>query len=266
LTGKFSSGRVELLKDQYLEINTNFSSVGDNLSISCNYPNLCESVELGGKVIFLDEIDINCEIVYIKTEGNKIIVKILNSGGMRDNSLIVLPFAKINIPTITSEDEDSITQFVLKESFDIIAVSFVRSATDIDEVKDVLGPRGAHIKVIAKIDNYLGIKNYDQILENSDGIMIARGRLCYELPEEKLIQLQKYMIDKAKVVGKPVITATQMLESMVNSPRPTLAEVSDVANAVLEGSDAVLLTLETSVGQFPIESLEMMAKVKIKII
>jgi pyruvate kinase len=261
LVGRIQNKEVKLIKDSYLVITTNYDLIGNENIISCNYNKLCESAQVGGELIFVNDIDIYCQITDINKNEDRIKVKIVNSGILKENSIIYLPFADIKIPTITSEDEEAIIKFVLKEGFDMIVVSFVRSFTDLEDTRDILGPRGTHIKIIAKIDNYLGIKNYEEILNHSDGIMIARGRLCYEMPEEKLIQFQKYMIVKAKLAGKPVITSTQMLDSMVDNSRPTLAEVTDVANAVLEGSDAVLLTHETSIGKYPLESFKMMVKV-----
>lgn len=265
LAGKIENGEIKLNKGDFLEISTDFNFIGGKFDfgsrISCDYPELCESVYIGGQIVFVGNNDVEGVIEGINCEENLVTVKILDSGVIQEKSVIYLPFADIKIPTITEEDEESLVNFVLKEGVDMIAVSFVRSFQDIEEIRDILGPRGAYIKIIAKIDNYLGIQNYDKILEDADGVMIARGRLCYELPEEKLFQYQKYMIDKAKLAGKPVITSTQMLDSMARNARPTLAEVTDVANAVLDGSDAVLLSTETSTGKYPVESLEMMAKI-----
>lgn len=199
------------------------------------------------------------EVTEILDSGIK--VKVMNNAVLGERKNMNLPGVIVNLPTLTEKDEEDIVKFGLKEGIDMIAASFVRKASDIHTIRDVLGPRGAHIKIISKIENQEGLDNYEEILEASDGIMVARGDLGMEIPVEKVFIAQKFMIDKANIAGKPIITATQMLESMIKNPRPTRAEATDVANAVLDGSDAVMLSGETANGSYPIFAVDIMARV-----
>jgi pyruvate kinase len=231
--------------------------MGNHEKIACSYQHLNE-LSIGSTVLIADGKFV-CEVV--ETLENGIKVKVQNAGKLGQKKNMCLPGVVVKLPTLTEQDEDDLINFGLVEGIDIVAASFVRKASDVEYIRDVLGPRGGHIQIISKIENHEGIENYDEILEASDGIMVARGDMGMEIPMEKVFIAQKYMIDKANIAGKPIITATQMLESMIENPRPTRAEITDIANAVLDGTDCVMLSGETANGKFPLEAIKIMAKV-----
>ena len=247
---------VQLKKDQILELTTDYKFLGNEKKIAISYPEIVK-VKVGQKILIADG---NLSGVVTEVLKDGVLLKLDNDYLIGNTKNVCLPRVNVELPTLSEKDEDDLVDFGLKEGIDFIAASFVRKAEDIETIKDVLGPKGNHIKIIAKIENHEGLDNYEKILDAADGIMIARGDLGMEISVEKLFIAQKYMIDRANLKGKPIVTATQMLESMIKNPRPTRAEASDVANAVLDGSDAVMLSGETANGSFPTQAVEMMAK------
>lgn len=256
-TGILESNTIDLVRGQELELTTDYSFIGNSKKIAISYKDILK-VKVGQKILIGDG-NLTCYVTEIKTDS--VIVKLENSYKIGHKKNVCLPRVNVTLPTLDEKDEDDLVNFGLKEGIDFIAASFIRKAEDIETIRDCLGPRGNHIKIIAKIENHEGLDNFEAILEATDGIMVARGDLGMEIDIEKLFIAQKYMIDKCNLAGKPIVTATQMLESMITNPRPTRAEASDVANAVLDGTDAVMLSGETASGQYPLEAVTIMAKI-----
>ncbi len=229
--------------------------VGDQGVVSVTYPELASELSPGQRILIDDGL-VELEVDTIRD--TEIVCKCLNNGTLSANKSINIPGVHIRLPALTERDVDDII-FGIQNDFDFIAASFVRQAADVEAIRKVLHENGGDaIRIIAKIENQEGVDNVDEILAAADGIMVARGDLGVEIPEARVPVLQKQMIRKGLQAGKPVITATQMLDSMMRNPRPTRAEVSDVANAVFDGTSCVMLSGETAGGKYPLEALEAM--------
>jgi pyruvate kinase len=257
-TGLLAGGAsVELKEGQDLEIYTDYATPGDATRIACSYPTLPTSVKVGSSILIADGT-LMCTVKELRAAS--VLVRVCNNVKLGEKKNMNLPGVIVDLPTITEKDKSDLVDFGVKYNVDMVAASFVRKGSDIAHIRETLGPAGRHIKIIAKIENQEGLHNYDEILAAADGIMVARGDLGMEIPIEKVFLAQKMMIRKANLAGKTVITATQMLESMITNARPTRAECSDVANAVLDGTDCVMLSGETANGSHPLAALSYMAR------
>ncbi|RFU65981.1 pyruvate kinase [Peribacillus glennii] len=224
---------------------------------SITYEGLIDDVNVGSRIL-LDDGLIGLDVTGIDRDRKEIKTKILNSGTLKNKKGVNVPGVSVKLPGITEKDAQDII-FGIEQGIDFIAASFVRRASDVLEIRELLEQHGApHIQIIPKIENQEGVDNIDEILEVSDGLMVARGDLGVEIPAEEVPLVQKQLIKKCNTLGKPVITATQMLDSMQRNPRPTRAEASDVANAIFDGTDAIMLSGETAAGSYPIEAVQTM--------
>ncbi|ADU97242.1 pyruvate kinase [Thermovibrio ammonificans] len=225
--------------------------------ITVNYPNLHKEVKKGEAILLADGA---FRLRVKEVRGRDIVCEVLVGGPLTSHKGVNLPHSKLSVPALTEKDREDV-KFAVEVGADFIALSFVRTASDVLELKELLKSLNSTVPVIAKIEKPEAVKNVDEILKVADGLMVARGDLGVELPIEKVPVIQKQLIRKANEAGKPVITATQMLKSMVDLPVPTRAEVTDVANAVLDGTDALMLSEETAVGKYPVKVVKTMAKV-----
>ena len=257
-TGVLKDGKKVHLKTGMEFTLTTEDIVGDENRVSITYKGLAEDVD-AGKVILIDDGLIGLEV--IEKSGKDIRCKVINGGELGERKGVNVPNVPVRLPAITEKDKEDI-KFGVSQDIDFIAASFVRNAECILEIRAYLKSLNApYIPIIAKIENSEGIENIDEIIRAADGIMVARGDLGVEIPAEEVPYLQKMMINKCNDNFKTVITATQMLDSMIRNPRPTRAEVTDVANAVYDGTDAVMLSGETAAGKYPIEALQMMVHI-----
>ena len=253
----FSQDRIYLPQGNDFTLTTE-DIVGDETRVAITYQDLPKDVKLGSRILIDDGL---IELKVKHLTDTDIVCEIINSGFLRSRKGVNVPDVYVNLPSLTEQDIEDII-FGIEMGFDYIAASFIRSADDVLNIRKILEEHnGNHIKIISKIESQDGVSNLDAILEVSDGIMVARGDLGVEIEPERVPLVQKMLIRKANEVGKPVITATQMLESMVNNPRPTRAEANDVANAIFDGSDAIMLSGETAQGSYPVEAVTMMAKI-----
>ena len=230
---------------------------GDEKIGFVNYPDLPKDVEVGSRILIDDGL---IELKVKELTPTDIICDIINGGELGMRKGVNVPGVKVNLPSITEKDRSDIL-FGIEQGFDYIAASFVRSVDAIMEIKELLWEHHSDIRVIAKIENQEGVDNIDSIIKVCDGVMVARGDMGVEIPAEEVPYIQKLIIQKCNDAFKPVITATQMLDSMIRNPRPTRAEVTDVANAIYDGTDVVMLSGETAMGKYPVEALRMMSKI-----
>lgn len=255
--GKIRGNYVELKSGDLFTL-TGKPCEGDSSRASVTYPGLASKLAPGDLVMLDDGL---IKLVVERLDGPEALCRVENGGILSNNKSVNIPGVKLDIPYMRDKDVEDI-RFAIDNDFDFIAASFVRSAQDVWDVRNLLAERGAeNILIISKIENSEGIENIDEILEISDSIMIARGDMGVELPFESLPAIQKDLIKKARATGRRSITATQMLESMIKNPRPTRAETSDVANAIYDGTSAIMLSGETSVGKYPIETVRTMVKI-----
>ncbi len=225
--------------------------------IAVSYPNFINDVEVGFDVL-IDDGEIDLKIT--GKEDDHLICEVMNDSTLASRKSVNVPGARIKLPSLTEKDRNNI-HFAMKKDIDFIAHSFVRNKQDIFDIKEILATTNSDIKIIAKIENQEGIDNIDEIIEHADGIMVARGDLGIEVPQERIPGIQRIIIKKCILAKKPVIVATQMLHTMINNPRPTRAEVTDIANAIYYRTDALMLSGETAYGKYPVEAVKTMATI-----
>lgn len=259
--GDFETPTVMLKAGEYITLTCDKLEKGTKDRVSMNYPTLHEELVVGN-IVLVDDGKKKFEVVEIK--GKEIKCKILVGGETKGRRSVNLPGANLKIRALTDKDKKDIA-FGIKNKVDIVAFSFVKKASEVQELRDILNKAKSRAMIMSKIETPEAIENIDEIIEASDAIMIGRGDLAVEVGYEAVPGYQKMIIEKCNHAGKPVITATQMLESMIKNPVPTRAEISDIANAIYDGTDAIMLSEETTLGDYAVEAVEMMTKVAMKV-
>lgn len=254
--GEFAKGSVMLTAGNKFVL-TQSDEPGDETHCSVSHKLLYTEVQPGGKLLLNDGL---VELQIDEIVDKDIHTTILNSGKMSTRKRVAAPGIALGLPAISEQDEQDII-FGIENDMDFVAASFIQRASDVEELRKLIARHGGHMEIIPKIENLAGVQNIDEIIAVSDGIMVARGDLGVEIPAEEVPIIQKNIIKKCNDAGKPVIVATQMLESMTTNPRPTRAEVSDVGNAIFDGADAIMLSGETASGKYPVEAVATMSKI-----
>ena len=254
--GEISRGAIQLLPNAVFSLTTRQID-GSPDAISIDFPELPQAVRPGNRILLADGL---MELQVVAVRGSDVETRVVTGGELKPHKGVNLPGVPLKISALTDKDRADAV-FAIDQDLDYLALSFVRRADDVIELKQLIDARGAAIPIVAKIEKPEAIEHIDAILAASDGVMVARGDLGVEASVEQVPIFQKMIIRKANAAGKPVITATQMLESMIENPRPTRAEASDVANAILDGTDAVMLSAETAAGKYPVEAAQMMAHI-----
>ena len=259
-TGDFKNGEITLEKGEKITLTVK-KCLGDENNIYVDYKRLPKDVARGTRILLDDG---KRELKVLNVSGNNVLCCVIRGGAIKNRRGLSLPGTDLKMPSLTDKDIKDL-EFGVKHEVDYFALSFVRAAPDIKKLRSILDKKKSDARIIAKIETAQAVENIDEIIEIADGIIIARGDLAVELAHEDVPLIQKDIIDKCNTVGKPVIVATQMLESMIEASTPTRAEVSDVANSILDGADAIMLSQETASGKYPLEAVEVMTAVAMKV-
>ena len=260
-TGMLANGGPVMLEaGAEITLTTDYEFKGDASKIAVSYPDLAKDVSPGSKILCADG-SVTLTVLECDTANGEVKCRLENSAKLGERKNMNLPGVVVNLPTITEKDRHDLLEWGVKNNVDFIAASFVRKGSDIEYIRSVLGDFAKNVSIISKVENMEGLDNFNDIVEKSDGVMVARGDLGMEIRMEQIFLAQKRMIKRCNLAGKPVITATQMLESMTGAPRPTRAEATDVANAILDGTDAVMLSGETAAGNYALDAVKCMASI-----